>query len=153
MVQLTEIIALIIAGWVAGAESGSWSCVHPVIKRLPPDYQILFQKGLLKTFGRIMPVLMTLNFIVAIRLCIITERSEALTYYLRLGAAIALGTMIITTIVFNVPVNIATGNWTAEDSPADWKAKRARWRFFQGYRSIILILAFIVLVIAQVYQK
>ena len=152
MIQLTEIITLIVAGWVAGAESASWACVHPVIKKLPPDYQIIFQQGLLKTFGRIMPAIMTLNFILSIRLWSITDNAETIAYYLRLSAAIALGTMIITTIFFNVPVNIATGAWNPEELPKNWKAKRDRWRFFQGYRSIILVLSFMAMVIAQVYR-
>ncbi len=148
--QILEIATLVVAGWVAGAESASWAFVHPVIKRLQPNEQIVFQQGLLKTFGRIMPVLMPLNFILSLVLCISSATEENTVYYLRLAAVIALATMILTTVIFNVPVNSATGKWNPEDLPPDWDKKRARWRFFQAYRSIILIGAFIILVIAQV---
>lgn len=146
--ELLEITTLVIAGWLAGAESGSWSCVHPVIATLKPDDQILFQKGLLKTFGRVMPVLMPLNFVLAILLCSFTPDKSSIIFYLRLSAVILLATMIFTTVVFNVPVNIQTGKWT-EDYNEKWKRKRNMWRFFQGYRSIILIIAFVLLVVAQ----
>ncbi len=148
MITLLEISTLVIAGWLAGAESGSWSCVHPVIAKLEPKDQILFQKGLLKTFGRVMPILMPLNFILVIFLCSFTEDKSSMVFYLRLTAVILLATMILTTVVFNVPVNIQTGKW-AEEYNEKWERKRKIWRFFQGYRSIILIVAFILLIIAQ----
>jgi hypothetical protein len=58
--EILEITTLLVVGWVAGAESASWSLVHPIIKKLPNEQQIVFQQGLLKTFGRVMPVLMPL---------------------------------------------------------------------------------------------
>jgi uncharacterized membrane protein len=149
MLQILEILTLVISGWLAGAESGSWSCVHPVIEKLKPEDQIVFQKGLLKTFGRIMPVLMPLNFILAITLCSYSTEENPTVFFLRIAAVIFLATMIITTVVFNVPVNIQTGKWT-EDYNDKWEKKRKTWRFFQGYRSIILIIAFIILVVAQI---
>ncbi len=48
MSDILQIAALTVSGWVAGAESGSWACVHPVINKLQPEQQIVFQKGLLK---------------------------------------------------------------------------------------------------------
>lgn len=49
--NILEILTLVIIGWAAGAESGSWLCMHPVIAKLPPNEQVMFQKGLLKTFS------------------------------------------------------------------------------------------------------
>lgn len=148
MFTILEITTLVIAGWLAGAESGSWSCVHPVIAKLEPNDQIQFQKGLLKTFGRIMPVLMPLSFTLVIFLCSFTDDKSSMVFYLRLTAVILLATIIFTTVVFNVPVNIQTGKWT-EEYNEKWVRKRRIWRVFQGYRSIILIIAFILLVVAQ----
>ncbi len=148
MYQLLEISTLLIAGWLAGAESGSWSCVHPVIHQLKPDDQIQFQKGLLKTFGRIMPILMPLIFILVILLSSFSPEKDSINFYLRITTLILLATMIITTVTFNVPINAQTGKWD-EEYNAKWQKKRAIWRFFQGYRSIILIISFILLVVSQ----
>lgn len=152
-IEILEITTLLVVGWVGGAESGSWAFVHPVIKNLPNEQQIFFQQGLLKTFGRVMPVLMPLCLILAIMLCTYSANRNSTAFYLKVAAAIALGSMMITTVAFNVPVNIATGAWDSKDFSADWKKKRARWRFFQGYRSVILILSFITLLIAIIYTK
>ncbi len=44
MFDILQIAAFIVPGWVAQAKSGSWACVHPVINKLQPAQQILFQK-------------------------------------------------------------------------------------------------------------
>ena len=58
-------ITLAVVGFTSCAEFGSYAFVHPVIRRLPPKYHIRVEQGLLKTFGRVMPVLMTLSVILA----------------------------------------------------------------------------------------
>jgi hypothetical protein len=50
---------LAVGGFTACAEFGSYAFVHPVIRRLPPAAHITVEQGLLRTFGRVMPVLMT----------------------------------------------------------------------------------------------
>ncbi len=37
MLTILEVATIVLAGWLAGAESGSWSCVHPVIAKLEPQ--------------------------------------------------------------------------------------------------------------------
>lgn len=145
--NLLEILTVIIIGWTAGAESGSWLCVHPVIAKLPPNEQILFQKNLLKTFGRIMPVLMPLSLILLISYYISFDAKNGFAGILLLVATILLTTAIATTVIFNVPVNAATGKWADTDYSNEWKRKRKLWRFFQGYRSMIFVIVFILLVI------
>ena len=53
-------ITLVITGFTSCAEFGSYAFVHLVIRQLPPEHRIRVEQGLLKTFGRVMPVLMTL---------------------------------------------------------------------------------------------
>lgn len=47
------------------------------------------------------------------------------------------------TLVFNVPINLATGKWDAESPPPDWKETRNRWELFQGVRSWLLLVGFV----------
>jgi len=60
---------LSVTGFAACAESGSYAFVHPVIRRLPRDHHVTVEKGLLRTFGRVMPVLMTLCVVLSIVPC------------------------------------------------------------------------------------
>jgi uncharacterized membrane protein len=64
------------------------------------------------------------------------------------GAAVALVVALISTIVFNVPINLATGRWNAGDPPEDWKQTRNRWELFQGIRSWFLLIGFGLLCLA-----
>jgi uncharacterized membrane protein len=57
-------------------------------------------------------------------------------------AAAAFGAALVSTIVFNVPINLATGRWDAANPPADWKQTRNRWEIFQGLRSWLLLIGF-----------
>ena len=58
-------------------------------------------------------------------------------------AAAALALALASTIVFNVPINLATGRWDPENPPPDWKRVRNRWEFFQGLRSWLLLIGFV----------
>jgi hypothetical protein len=51
------LIALIVTGFTACAEFGSYAFVHPVVRRLPANYHIQVVQGLLKTFGRVMTLM------------------------------------------------------------------------------------------------
>ena len=58
-------------------------------------------------------------------------------------AVASFGLSLASTIVFNVPINLATGRWDADDPPSDWKAIRVRWELFQGVRSWLLLAGFV----------
>ena len=85
MSVVLEICSTLVVGWVAGAESASWSCVQPLVGRLPYD-------------GRTCAT------------CPVRSRSV--------------------------------------DDQAEWSRMRTRWHVFQGVRSILLLAAFVLLVIA-----
>lgn len=50
---------------------------------------------------------------------------------------------LTSTVIFNVPVNLATGRWDAQHPPDNWKQARDRWEFFQGLRSWLLLIGFV----------
>ncbi len=135
-----EFATLVITGFVACAEFGSYAFVHPVIRRLPSTAHLQVEQGLLRTFGRVMPVGMTL--------CVVHTISSAsggdgAPQLWRLLAVAAFVLALASTLVFNVPINLATGRWDAESPPPDWKETRNRWEFFQGLRSWLLLIGFV----------
>ncbi len=50
---------------------------------------------------------------------------------------------MLSTVIFNVPINIATGRWDRNRPPEDWQRTRGRWEFFQGLRSWLLLIGFV----------
>ena len=52
------------------------------------------------------------------------------------------------TLIVNVPINVATGRWDAQNPPADWDQQRREWELFQGLRSWLLLLGFFCLCVS-----
>jgi len=146
-------VALVVTGFTACAEFGSYAFVHPVIRVLPAEQHVRVEQGLLKTFGRIMPFFMTLCVVVALAYAIQMNGQEGLARGVRWAAAVAFMLALISTIIFNVPVNLATSRWDPKNLPNDWKQTRNRWEFFQGVRSWLLLLGFVLLSLALTLKQ
>ena len=132
---------LTVTGFVSCAEFGSYAFVHPVLRRLPVTERLTVEQGLLKTFGRIMPIGMTLTVVFAITNAAQGPGPDALAWL----AAAAFTAALISTIAVNVPINLATGRWDANNPPHNWEATRNRWETFQGIRSWLLLIGFILI--------
>ncbi|MBA3989728.1 MAG: DUF1772 domain-containing protein [Propionibacteriales bacterium] len=144
--NVLEFATLVITGFVACAEFGSYAFVHPVIRRLPPTAHLQVEQGLLRTFGRVMPVGMTLCVVLAISSASSGDGGSQLWRWLAVAAFVL---ALVSTVVFNVPINLATGKWDAESPPPDWKQTRDRWEFFQGLRSWLLLIGFLLVCVGS----
>jgi len=142
-------IALTVTGFTSCTEFGSYAFVHPVIRHLPQEHHIRVEQGLLKTFGRVMPVLMTLSVVLAVSYAVSLNNVEGTARLVRWAAAVSFIAALVATIIFNVPINLATGRWNADDPPEKWKETRNRWEFFQGLRSWLLLIGFVLLCLAM----
>lgn len=138
------IVAILVSGFVGSAEFGSAVLVHPVIRSLSTNDQLAFEKGLLKTFGAIMPIGMTAAVVLGI-IVAINESSGWL-----IAAAISLSVALIVTIVGNVPINLRTGRITAETPPKDFIAMRRHWDAFQIVRASLQLIGFVLITIGVV---
>lgn len=136
-----QFVALAITGYVACAEFGSYAFVHPVIKRLPPRQHLQVEQGLLKTFGRVMPVGMTAAPVLALLQASLAPEASWLSWV----AVVALFLALAATIAVNVGINFRTGSWDIDNPPEDWQWLRKRWEVFQGLRSWLLLLGFLAL--------
>lgn len=137
---------LVVTGFVACAEFGSYALVHPVIRRLPATAHLAVEQGLLRTFGRVMPIGMTLSVLLAVTEAMSGGDGDGGQPWRWLAAA-AFALALTSTVIFNVPINLATGKWDAENPPPDWKQTRDKWEFFQGLRSWLLLIGFVLVCI------
>jgi uncharacterized membrane protein len=136
--------ALVVPGFTGCAEFGSYAFVHPVIRRLPPEHHLAVEQGLLRTFGRVMPVLMTASMALAIAHASRGGGHGGPPLWRWLGA-VSLIAALASTIVVNVPINVATGRWDPQAPPAEWRSTRNRWEVFQGIRSWLLVIGFVLI--------
>jgi uncharacterized membrane protein len=106
-----ELLSLLLVGWIAGAELGSWCCVQPVVARLPYEQFVAAEQGMLRTFGRIMPVLMPLSGILVVALIILSRGDTRFVFWLRVAVAFCIAVTVVTTLLVNVPINTQTAGW------------------------------------------
>ncbi len=147
--DILSFATLLITGFTSCAEFGSYAFVHPVIRKLPQQHHIFVEKGLLKTFGRVMPVLMTLCVILSITYAVNMNNIKGISQIFRWASAASFFVALISTIAVNVGINAATGKWEIDNPPANWKEIRNRWEFFQGIRSWLLLIGFVLLCMAM----
>ena len=139
---------MVITGFTSCAEFGSYAFVHPVIRRLPRDHHVSVEKGLLKTFGRVMPVLMTLCVVLSFAYAMQLRWEQGMGDIVRWAAALVFLAALVSTLIFNVPINLATERWDPQSPPSNWRQTRNRWEFFQGFRSWLLLTGFILICLA-----
>jgi uncharacterized membrane protein len=144
IMDLLGLVVLMLTGFTACAEFGSYAFVHPVVRRLPQVQMIAFEQGLLGTFGRAFPVLMPLTGLSMVAYGT-WGGSAGGPPLLRWLAVVAWGSATVTTLVVNVPINAATARWDPSDPPADWRSVRRRWDVFQAVRAWLLVTAFALL--------
>jgi Domain of unknown function (DUF1772) len=134
-------IVLVLSGWLAGAESASWALVQPIVARLDATPQIRMQQGMLRTFGRVMPVLLPLTAALIIATAIVSPSAPLrVVWVIAAGAATVL---IIFTLAINVPINKRTQSWDADHPPENWQQERTRWHTYQGVRAVLLAVWFL----------
>jgi uncharacterized membrane protein len=148
-----ELTSLILVGWIAGAELGSWCCVQPVVARLPYEQCVAAEQGMLRTFGRIMPVLMPLSGVLTIVLVLVSRGESSFAFWLRVAGALCLAITLVTTLTVNVPINTRTASWPLSNDPFEWQAMRQRWHAFQGVRGGLFGAAFLLLSLPLVASR
>jgi hypothetical protein len=149
MKVILEVVSLVVIGWVAGAETGSWCCVQPTVERLPYEHQVAIEQAMLRTFGRVMPVVMPLSAVLAIALAVVSRNDGRAVVRLHVIAAICIAITVMTTLTVNVPINSLTAQWQLGNDPAEWSQMRTRWHFFQGIRGGLFLAAFVLLAVAS----
>lgn len=138
------VAAVLVTGFVGSAEFGSAALVHPVIRRLKTDDQLIMERGLLKTFGRVMPAGMTAATVLAIIVAIDDPNAWLV------AAAVSLGVALAVTIIGNVPINARTGRIREDAAPEGFIAMRRRWDVFQIVRASLQLLGFILVAVGVI---
>jgi Anthrone oxygenase len=126
-------LVLLLSGWLAGAESASWALLQPVVARLDDIPQIRMQQGMLRTFGRVMPILLPLTSVLIVLTAVVAPAGAP-----RVLWVVAAAVLIAFTLAVNVPINKRTLTWDAEHPPEGWQADRQRWHTYQGVRAVLV---------------
>ena len=144
--RVLSTLVLLLSGWLAGAESASWALLQPVVARLEDTPQIRMQQGMLRTFGRVMPILLPVTSVLIVLTALVAPAGAPRVLWV--VAAVAAAVLIAFTLAVNVPINKRTLTWDAEHPPEGWRADRRRWHTYQGVRAVLLAVWFLCAVAA-----
>ena len=139
--RVLSTLVLLLSGWLAGAESASWALLQPVVARLDDTPQIRMQQGMLRTFGRVMPILLPLTSVLIVLTAVVAPAGAPRVFWVL--AAVAAAVLIVFTLAVNVPINQRTLTWDAEHPPEGWRADRQRWHTYPGVRAVLLAVWFL----------
>jgi hypothetical protein len=137
--------AVAVTGVLVGVESTSWGLLRPVAARLEASSQIRLHQGMLRTQGRVNAVLMPL----AAALLVLATATAPHNWMRGLcaAAAVAASLVVVASLTLIFPINRQTESWDPDSPPPGWQALRRRWYRFQGFRMLLLVVAFVPLVI------
>jgi hypothetical protein len=87
--RVLSTLVLLLSGWLAGAESASWALLQPVVTRLDDTPQIRMQQGMLRTFGRVMPILLPLTSVLIVLTAVVAPDGAPRVLWVIAAAAAA----------------------------------------------------------------
>ena len=125
-----------IDGLLAGMFIGS-SLVEHAAASLTPSTWVAYKHAKEAVFAPVMPAV----FIT----CLIATAAAAVVLPAHFPLSVAVGLMALTfaiTATVHLPLNATFQTWTSTDYPVTWDAGRARWRHWNIIRTILVIIAY-----------
>lgn len=143
-----DVAAAIVLGLLVGSELNVGAFLHPTLARLRHDAHIESRAAFARLFGKVMPGWMItstrLNLLLLFTFARLSHKGWDL-------AAIAFGLQVFSlffSVIAPVPINNRVAKWTATSLPSDWQAQIRRWDQHHAFRTLVLLIAFTLLIVA-----
>ena len=142
--DVRSLIAVLLAGLLAGSELTSWGIVHPTLWKLDHQAQVRAEKLMYGGFARVDPFLMTATVIACfVAAGALDKRSFPL--------ALAAGACFASMLLGNMPINLRVFRWDeAHGDPAEWRRLRRRWDRLHSVRIVLDTAGFVLMTLAAV---
>ena len=141
-----SLIAVLLAGVLAGSELTSWGIVHPTLWKLDHRAQVRAEKLMYRRFATIDPFVMT----AAIVACFTAVGAlDGRSATLAVVAGLCFATMLAITLIANMPINVRVLRWDEEHGdPDEWQRIRRRWDRIHTIRVILDSAGFVLIALA-----
>ncbi len=144
--DVRSVIAVLLAGMLAGSELTSWGVVHPTLWRLDHQAQVRAEKLIYRRFAMVDPFLMTATVVA----CFVAAGGlDGTSTTLALAAGACFAGMLTITLVGNMPLNLRVVRWDeAHGDPAEWRRIRRRWDRLHSIRIVLDTAGFVLMTLA-----
>jgi|GEM_PF-6020878 len=147
LLEVVRTIAVLLLGLYAGGVL--FTVLAPSLMRLPGPAYLPYWQALNTDYGRSMPVLLLTTLAILVLTCILSFQLGPLIFSLSIVALLFTVATIVLTVTQLEPLNQRANGWTVEQLPSDWIDVRARWWNLHVVRTILAVVAFGALLIAQ----
>jgi uncharacterized membrane protein len=113
---------------------------NAVTRRLPAAAFVQLHQGRERVHARVMPVLANLALLATLG-ALYLLRGQGVRFVLVLASTLALLTLILVTLVVDLPINRRMHTWSSAEAPENWVAERDRWLRFNDIRTIASVVA------------
>lgn len=146
--DVRSLIAVLLAGVLAGSELTSWGIVHPTLWKLDHRAQVRAEKLMYRRFASIDPFLMTATIVA----CLVAAGGlHGRSGTVALVAGICFAGMLAITLIGNMPINVRVLRWDEEHGdPDEWRRIRRRWDRLHGVRILLDSAGFTLITLAVV---
>ncbi|MFF3562464.1 anthrone oxygenase family protein [Streptomyces sp. NPDC002574] len=126
-----------------------FAVITPSVGRLPGPVYVPYWKALNADYGRVMPPFLLTCLALLVATCALSYRQGPLVF----GLSLAAGVLVLATIVLTVtqmePLNRLVDGWSPSEPPTDFVAVRDRWLTLHTVRTVLAVVAFVSLLVAQ----
>ena len=143
-------VSLILVGLVAGAFLATQLGQVRVQNTLGARDFTLVKHSFEVALGGVMPALVIAAGLSIVPLVFVAYPAGALQLTFVALALLLWAAVIVTTLIYNAPVNRLAAQWDPSAPPAEWEALRDRWHRGQTLRTPVAIAAYASLVLAAV---
>lgn len=147
LLEIVRTFAVLLLGLYAGGVF--FTVLAPSLTRLPGPAYLPYWQALNTDYGRAMPMLLLTTLVALVLTCLLSFQQGLLIFSLSIAALLLTVGTIVLTVTQVEPLNQRANSWTAEHLPTDWSDVRARWWTLHTMRTMLAVVAFGLLLIAQ----
>lgn len=127
--------------------------IAPSVQRLPGEAYVRHWQAENADYGRAMPVLVLGSLFTTVAAAVLSLGHGMGTVVLTTTAALLLVGIIVVTLTRHEPLNRAANFWEPARLPRDWEALRSQWQHWHVVRTVLAVLAFCFLLVAQALDQ
>ena len=145
--EVLNVVAIIVAGWMVGCELAIAAFIHPTLDKLPDEVHQPAASAIARVLGTVMPFWYNLTFLLTLTEAGIRwHQSGRFPIWIATSAVLWLLASVYSLIAL-VPVNNRIKSWEKSAPPADWKTYRRTWDRHHRWRVVLLTIAFAFLIV------
>jgi Domain of unknown function (DUF1772) len=146
-----QVLAIVVLGLMCGSELNVAAFAHPILDRLSPGVHVPVRASMARLFGGVMPFWMVGSTLLNLLLLFPFAHLGAVAGHLAQSAFVTQVFAIVFSLAGPVPINNRVKLWTPANVPANWRAEERRWDLYHWFRTCMLVVAFVLLVLSALH--